>query len=545
MRAPVNAALYDVAIVGAGVAGALIAHKLATAGRRVLLLEAGPDDRDRTARVQQYATAFAKIPASPYIDAEIEAKVPIPKVIGDTYYQQPGSTRFKSTYQRRVGGSTWHWLGNTPRFLPNDFILYSLYGRGLDWPIGYHDLEPWYCEAEHALGVSGDHDVWDGVLGANRSRPFPMPKIWEAYGDAVVARALDGAAFEGVPIQLRPTPQARNSQPYQGRPPCAGNSSCVPICPIQAKYDATVHVDLAAEAGAEVRPQAVVHGLATDGTKITELTYRDWSGADHTVAAKQFVLAAHAVETAKILLISGLRTSSNQIGRNLMDHPQGYGGGLLAEPVYPFRGPPTTSGVDDFRDGQFRERHGAFRMSIGNDGLGRIEPITETLRRLLAENTFGPGLRSALEERITRVVRISYSTEMLPRSDNRVVLSGERDGLGIPKPELHFRLDDYSFAAFDTARRLLRYMFEYMGATEFRYKSDDPSEFSGAGHVMGTTRMGTLKRDSVVNADCVSHDYDNLSIAGASVFPTCGTANPTLTVAALALRLASHLERRL
>ena len=143
---------------------------------------------------------------------------------------------FKSTYERRVGGTTWHWLGNCPRLLPSDFKSESLYGFGKNWPIDYETLEPWYCQAEKELGVAGDHEQLNGLFGAHRSEAFPMNRIWPSYSDLKVAEALQDSAhrwpeYNDEPMVLFCTPQARNSVPYDGRPVCTGNSSCVPICP--------------------------------------------------------------------------------------------------------------------------------------------------------------------------------------------------------------------------------------------------------------------------------------------------------------------------
>ena len=223
----------DVAIIGAGVAGALLAHRLAAADHRVVVLEAGPVGPERRDLVAAYSLAAIKTPRSPYLDNQPPSPVASPDTEKD--YCQGGPAPFKSTYLRRVGGSTWHMLGNMPRHIPADFRLATCYGVGVDWPLDYDALEPWYCQAEWELGVSGDHVELDGRHGAYRSRPFPMSKIWPAYGDIVVGNAIKGLHFEGVDVGLTSTPQARNSRPYDGRPACAGNSSCVPLCPIGAK----------------------------------------------------------------------------------------------------------------------------------------------------------------------------------------------------------------------------------------------------------------------------------------------------------------------
>lgn len=557
---------YDVIIVGAGVAGALMAYSLtqASPGLKVLMLEAGQSEPDRLKLVGNYAGADRKSSVSPYKGGtgDTEAPYPDPDKLSGYYVQGADpNTLFKSTYLRLVGGSTWHWLGNVPRFVPNDFRMRSQFGVGVDWPISYDELERWYGEAEHELGVSGDHDEWDGLHGGWRGRQFPMSKIWLSYSDLVAARDIDGLEVDGLRLKVMSTPQARNSQPYQGRPPCAGNSICVPICPIKAKYDATVHVELATAAGAELREQAVVVRLelGDDGRHIRRVVYRRWQGHEEVaVTGRVVVLAAHAVETAKLLLMSapdaaprGLANTSDQVGRNLMDHLQGSSQARTNEPVFPFRGPPTTGGIDAFRDGQFRRERAAFRMSLGNDGWSRSgSPWSDVVEAVKNERRFGDDLVRQLQYRVTHQFRISYSTEMLPDPDNRVELSDELDPSGLRRPKITFRgAPEYNQRAFAKAWAVMHRIYEAMGIPrENRSVTEDTAEnrkgYSGAGHIMGTCRMGDDPRTSVVDRDCRAHDHPNLFIVGSSNFPTCGTANPTLTVAALALRAADTITRQ-
>jgi glucose dehydrogenase len=158
------------------------------------------------------------------------------------------------------------------------------------------------------------------------------------------------------------------------------------------------------------------------------------------------------------------------------------------------------------------------------------------LARLVDEqHLFGAQLRERLRDHLTRQFRISFSTELLPDPDNRVTLSSEVDELGIPKPALAFRVPDYNVIAFAFARDVISRIFAAIGGTDVRFNPTG-SEFTGAGHIMGTCRMGDDPATSVVDANCRSHDHPNLFIVGSSVFPTAGTANPTLTAVALTLR---------
>jgi choline dehydrogenase-like flavoprotein len=547
---------YDVVIIGSGVAGALIAWRLAKAERRVLILEAGERGVSRAEMVERYAAATNKSLGSPYIASE-PAKIPGPEQYGgkqtppppsirDDYYDQRDSDKFLSTYERRVGGSTWHWLGHTPRLLPNDFHLNSLYGVGIDWPLSYADLEPWYCEAEKALGVAGDDAQWANVHGAFRSQPFPMPPIWTSFSDDYIIRRVDGRPVLGTPVSILATPAARNSLPYDDRPPCGGNASCIPICPIGAKYDASVHVEKAIKAGARLKDRSVVTNLHVDADgSVHRVTYRPWDGAKRMVAGKLVIVAANAIETPKLLLLStgerapkGVANSSDQVGRNLMDHLQKSVFAEMADPVFPFRGPPSTAGIEVFRDGPFRRRIGALRISLDNDGwFSKGSPYAEA-DALVQRGVFGVDLQQSLRNAVARQIRFSCSTEVLPDPENRVTLSDKLDASGILRPRIKFAPSKYTLEALDKALDAINEIISLAGGSTCAVGA-----IGGAGHIMGTCRMGINRAKAVVDSNCRSFDHSNLFIVGGSTFPTCGTANPTLTIAALALRTADHILR--
>jgi len=556
---------YDVVIVGAGISGGLIAYKLSQLYKNnqksdknklnVLILEAGEDRSNRPELVETYLNAAIKTPGSPYKIPENMA--PSPDGANDYYDQSSAhdNNQFKSTYERRVGGTTWHWLGNCPRLLPSDFKSKTLYGLGEDWPITYDDLEKWYCEAEHEIGVSGDHNELNNSFGAFRTREFPMHRIWPSYSDIQISKVLKNAddthkAYNDLPLVLVNTPQARNSSPYNGRPVCAGNSSCVPICPIGAKYDATIHIEKATAKGSRVEliSKAVVTGIQVDREtgKIASVKYKSWDKKEHQVAADLFVLAANGIETPKILLMSQLPANNDHIGRYLMDHPQGEGVCFSREPLFPFRGPPTTSGIDKFRDGAFRKDHCAFRLSMGNDGGGRTRSNQDVLNEIIADS-FGSTLKNELNQKLTRLFRISFLAEMRPIYNNRVTLSEKTDHtpLDIPAPRIEFTVDGYTMNSFEKISAVMKSIFLTLNPVGEILLPNNQSEHKGAGHIMGTCRMGTDKTNSVVDSECRSHEYPNLFIGGSSVFPTVGTANPTLTVAALSLRIADSIKKQL
>ncbi|MEZ4728465.1 MAG: GMC family oxidoreductase [Caldilineaceae bacterium] len=529
-----------VVIVGAGVAGMLAAYKLAQAGAKVLVLEAGPSI-NRTEALKRYRTAVAKTPESPYPDTFY---APRPTVAAlESYYVQEGPVLFKSTYERSVGGTTWHWLGTALRHLPTDFQIHSLYGVAADWPIHYADLEPWYSEAEQELGVAGDSKQ---DLGSPRSRDYPMPPLALTYLDKQVALAADEL---GLPVRV--TPQARNSLTYQGRPPCCGNASCVPICPVAAKYDATVHVQKAIAQGVQVIEQAVVYFIEVNQEGwVTAVRFKRADGSEGRAIANVFVLAANAVETPKLLLMSrtdalpkGVANRSDQVGRNLMDHPVQLSWALAREPLYPYRSPLENAGIEALRDGPFRRERAAFRMAIGEDGWSfpGTTPIT-LAQQMIGQGLYGEALVEQMNAHVSRQIRFANLVEQLPQPENRVVPAFDKlDSFGIPRPRIYYDLDEFVRRGMAAAREVSEAIFRRMGATHIEHSD----EHQGAGHLMGTYRMGSDPARSVVNYEQRSHDHPNLFLLGSGVFPTVGTANPTLTIAALALWAAETIRQNL
>lgn len=542
---------FDVVVIGSGVAGALVAWRLASAGIRVAIIEAGGAEVRRDAAVSRYGQSVGKSLGAPYVDAATGPENPGP---AEQYYDQAGPENYLSTYERLAGGSTWHWLGHTPRLLPSDFALQSTYGVGVDWPISYAQLEPWYCAAETALGVAGDDTQWGNVHGAFRSAPFPMPPIWPSWSDDYVARRIDGLSIRGQTLQVLATPAARNSKPYDGRPPCAGNASCVPICPIGAKYDGYVHVRKALATGhAHLISRAIAVRLTLDESgHIDGVVYQRPDRSTAIARGRVVVLAANAIESAKLLLLSadaqrapaGVANSSGLVGRCLMDHVQKSVFVRTRDPVYPFRGPPSTSGIETFRDGPFRATHSALRFSLNNDGWLRRRPGSPVadVQSAIDAGMFGSALRRTIFAAVTHQLRISLSTEVLPEPDNRVTLSDKRDADGIPRPRIAFRVPEYTRAGFAPALRIVGEIVAALDATLVEEDlSAAPGHYVGAGHVMGGCRMGTDPRRAVTDAFGRTFDHENLYICGASLWPTCGTANPTLTVAALSLRTAEAI----
>jgi glucose dehydrogenase len=621
--------VWDVAIVGSGFAGALIANELGKGRKSVIILEAGagiPPNFNEYMR--RFYSASAKVPESPYTPEifgatglsdpnTVNAGRPTVMSLGpkggfgdwtdpkQAYLIQKGPRPFGSTYDRIAGGTS-HWLGTCLRFVPNDFKMKSQYGQFVDWPIEYKELNSWYEEAEKELGVSADVDEQRYCdIEFSPRYTYQMPKIPNSTTDQYVNDSLNknplteaetGFLGMGKPvtkIPVRGVPAARNSAPYRNRRACAGNTNCIPICPIQAKYDPTITLNDARNTGfVTFKERTVVYEIVVGANElVSEIKYKRYetdTGKETergSIKARIYVIAANAIETPRLLLMSnnggrtakGVANKSDMVGRNLMDHPYYVAWGMSPEKIYPYRGPLITSGIGDLCDGPFRRERAAFRVDIGNEGWNIVggDPNVTTLdfvnglnkTRLNAprerrdsplgdEALFGKQLVDRLNEKFTQQFRCGFLIEQTPDLDNRVTLSSDyKDGLGLPRPQISYNLSDYTRMGFIAAFRMKNLLFEKMGLDEFtKVGDDDPTRFDeeiegktvrlnyiGAGHLMGTCRMGNDQKTSVVDTFQRSHDHKNLYLVGSSTFPTGATANPTLTIAALSLRTAKHI----
>jgi choline dehydrogenase-like flavoprotein len=520
---------YDVAVIGSGVAGALLARELAHAGFRVCVLEAG-GAVERGQAVQRYRESMVRDLAAPY---PRWPWAPIPDAgNAETYFGKESAPEYRPSYLKLIGGTTWHWTGMTPRFLPADFELRSRYGVGMDWPVGYAELESYYLKAEHALGVAGD-SVDDH--GSPRSGAYPMPPIPMPYSDRVVAERL---AKHGVPV--KPFPAARNSRPYHDRPQCCGNNTCTPICPIGAQYSADTDVQKAIRAGARLIDQATVYRFELNSEKhIVAAHYKLPDGSSHRIAAKRFVVACNSIETPRLLLMSaceqapdGIANSSGQVGRNLMDHLIFFNNFRMDTPIYGGRGPQSVSGVMTGRDGTFRRRHSAVKLFLSND-----LNVQEKALQAIDNQQQWSDVVGVMKQAAIRQGCIGGELEPLPSERNRILLDrGRLDQLGLPLPRVEYRIDDYVNDGLVVWKKFVGDLIGKMGAASLSFAVAHSSH-----HPSGTARMGNNPVTSVVDRNCRSHGHPNLYVVGGSVFPTMGTANPTLTIAALSLRLAEHL----
>jgi choline dehydrogenase-like flavoprotein len=418
------------------------------------------------------------------------------------------------------------------RLHEDDFNAESARGVGTDWPIDYADLRRYYAEAEREIGVAGADD---NPYSPPREEPHPMPAFPPSYSDSLFAEAC-----EELGIDMHSVPNARNSETYGGRSECVGYGTCQPVCPAKAKYDATVHVEGAESKGATVIDRAPVWRLEHDADRVRAAVYETPEGGTRRQEAEAFVVACGGVETPRLLLLSasetypdGLANSSGLVGRYFMDHLFAGMGGRYDEPT--------------------RQNHVGFNTSECHQFYDDDDPVNGVKLEFLnyagpspvvsamGAETWGDDLLADLREQYGTHIAVGALVEQLPRADNRVTLDPSvTDDHGNPVPKVTWSVGERTREALARANEVQRSVLEELGVdVEWTV---GPETTGPAFHHMGTTRMGTDPDSSVVGPRCRTHDLSNLWIAGSSVFPTGGAMNPTLTIAALALRVADAVD---
>src|SRR4030095_16471050 len=507
----------DIVVVGSGVCGAMVAHEAVQAGLSVVILEAGPRGERG-----DYWQRFMSLPASNRARGDFQSPfpqsqyAPFPMFGNDDYLILKGrdAGAFRQGYLRVVGGTTWHWSGLCWRHLPVDLRLKSTYGVGRDWPISYEELEPYYAKAESEMGVSGPLDP-AMQSPSQRSAPYVMESIAYGTADRRFAEVAKRGGYTCVPI-----PQAKNSRQYDDRPGCCGSNSCMPICPIGALYNGMVHVNKASKLVALLIDRAVVYRIDTDAkNRVTAVHYYDRNKQSNRVTGRAFVIAANGIETPRLLLYAansrnprGIANSSDQVGCNMMDHPGLHMGCLTKEPMWTGHGPVQQSSIVDFRDGAFRSEYSANRIMMNNQSLATSVGVTALKMGLV-----GKKLDEEIRRRAACTLDFSIGFEVLPEPENRLRLSAERkDALGIPHPEVTYDVGDYVRKGGDKVRPTLLHIAGLLEATDVKITD----QYNANNHVMGGTIMGRDPKDSVVDADCRTHDHENLYIAGGATMPS-------------------------
>ena len=520
----------DVLIIGAGASGGVVALRLAEAGFKVVCLEQGEwhvKEDYPGVRLDWELQARKQWATSPNI-----------RGLAQDYPVVADDSPVEPLMFNGVGGSMLIFAGAWPRALPSDFRVRSLDGVADDWPISYSDLLPYFYRTDRAFGISG--------LPGDPAYPpdaedAPMPPLPIGSAGLKVARAHTRLGWHWWPEF-----NSINSTPYDGRRPCVQRSTCQSGCNEGAKASADLtHWPKAMAMGARLVTGARVRRIETNPKGLaTGATWLDREGKEHFESATVVVLAANAIGTPRLLLLSaddrhpgGLANSSGLVGRRLMMHPFANVAGLFDEPLRSWQGQ-FGDLMESLEFYETDERRGFVRGARW--GLAPTGgPINAALPSRAGTQVWGADHHLHVRSHLGHGANWGLFAEDLPDEANHVTLSGSvADSSGIAAPEIH-----YSMA--DNARRMLDFHIER--ATEslteagaYRIEVDRLMRYSGW-HLLGTARMGDDPKTSVVDRWNRTHDVPNLYVVDGSCFVTSSGVNPTSTIVAIALRAADHI----
>lgn len=470
-------AVYDSVIVGSGFASSFFLQKHLTrlpATARVLVLERGPH-KDHAWQIENRRTT----PIEP-----------------DSTFERAGDRDKTWQFSLGFGGSSNCWWACTPRMLPNDFRMATVYGVGRDWPVGYDELEPFYCEAEEIMQISGPEDA-----PFPRSRPYPQPPHRFTDPDRRLKARRPEHYFN--------MPTARARVATDTRAACCANAVCR-LCPVDAKFTILNGMkETFADPRVTLLLDAEALAIETEGGVATGVRFRR-GGREEVAQASLVVLGANGMFNPFLLLKSGF--DDPLLGRRL--HEQG----AVEATAY-------LDGVDNFQgstsitghgyllyDGPHRSRHAGCLMESWNRPFFRLEP-----------------------GRYRQILGLKFIFEDLPSEENRVEISSSDPS----RPVARFvTRSDYLQAGVRALEASLPRVLEGLPIDRVELA---PGVLPTEAHVLGTTVMGDDAADSVVDRHLVHHKVRNLVVVGSSVYPTGAPANPTLTLSALSLHAAANL----
>ena len=521
----------DILVIGAGPSGAVVAHTLASRGFSVHCLEQGGwvSPSDFAANHDEWELL---------IQSQWSHHPNVRRLPSD-YPLNVDDSDLEPVMFNAVGGTSIYFGAQWPRLLPSDFRVRSLDGVADDWPFTYQDLEPFYTAADKLVGVSG--------LEGNPAYPpgleFPLPPHPIGKGGRVAAAGCNKLGWHWWPgTQAIPTTKFKNLER------CARRGTCEWGCPEGSKASS----DLAfwthmVQSGAQLTTGARVRTITVgpDG-QANGAVWVDRAGIEHRTAANAVVLCANGIGTPRLLLNSaqpghpdGLGNSSGLVGKNLMLHPNCSVLGVYDEDLDSYLGPAGEL-IESLEFYDTRPEHdflrGAKMHAVPFPGPLNLIEFQRSLSEF--EATWGPAVHDVVAAH-SRVLLWAANVEDLPEETNEVVLDPDlTDADGIPAAKVNYRLSANS-------RKLLAFTTERMqdihAASGALRTVSVPLVPDQPGHLLGTARMGTDPARSVVDPYGQSHDVPNLFIADGSIFVTSGSANPTCTIHALALRIAEHI----
>ena len=552
---------FDAIVIGSGMSGGWSAKELAERGLKVLVLERGPEivpERDYTDRIPPWER--------PNLDriAQDEIAEHYPKQYGGVAYAIKETTKHfwvkddEHPYEEaegtsydwlrgyHTGGRSIMWSRQTYRLGPQDFEANQREGIGVDWPIRYRDIVPWYEHVERFAGIAGSAERLPHLPDSVFQPPFELTCAEEDF------KAKVEAAFPGrnvIPARVAHLTAATEEQRGLGRRNCQARNRCEHGCAYRAYFSSLNATLPAAErtGNLTMMHNAIVQSIDYDATtsRVTGVRVIDAETRERRAyTARVVFLNASTIASAMILLQStsetfpnGLANRSDQVGRNLMDHISGArAGGLISgfenKTVYGRR----PGGIYIPRYANTTETDKPFLRGFGFQGSAA--PISGT-------NGGAPGIGRAFKESHRAPGPWSISIlpfgEQLPDPDNRVTLHpSRRDQWGNPVAVLNVTYGENERVMMEEARKDSIAMLEAAGCTSISVGRADLTKPGNRIHEMGSARMGRDPATSVLNGWCQAHDIDNLFVTDGSFMASSACQNPSLTYMAFSARAANY-----
>lgn len=572
---------YDVIVVGSGAGGGMAALRLALEGVKVLMIEAGRNYDPVTETPMFHTPEMAPLRGDStkdrffgYYDATVNGGWQVP---GEPYTNKPGTEGdFWWWRARMLGGRTNHWGRISLRFGEYDFKPKSRDGLGVDWPVSYEDIAPWYDKVEQLIGVYGEND---GIKNAPNSSPgvlmpAPKPRLSElmarkagkklgvpivAAHRAVLSQPMD---WKNLPAKLFPNnvkAQEIIGKDMMLRMPCFWATDCGRGCSIRANFQSTTVLlpPALATGNLDIITDAMVREVMVDGSgKATGVHYIDKTTRRDAVAkARVVILAASTCETSRILMNSrardkaGLANSYGQLGKNLMDSVgANLGAHIPALEDLPPLNEDGAGGLHVYSPWWLADGHNKLDFPRGYHielGGGRRMPKPGSFGYL---DSMAPGVYgSKLKEEARRYYGSSFSLsgrgEMVPNKDCYSELDPQVvDQWGIPVLRFHWKWGEHEIRQAEHMQQTFAAIIEGMGGKASPKKGAEAIKRPGEIiHEVGTARMGDKASESVTNQYCQTWDVKNLFLMDGSVLPSNPDKNPTLTILALAWRSCEWL----
>ena len=546
---------YDAIVVGSGASGGWVAKRMSEAGLRVALVCAGRPlkDADYREHVQPYelkyqARANDLIRRTRPVQKDCYACTEYNQDwfcndIDEPYTTEKGKPFSFQGRMRVTGGRTNVWDRHSYRFSQQDLKGYSFDGAGADWPLEYTDLVPYYELVEDYVGISGMVENVPELPDSKFQPTMPLTCVEEKVRTSIKSK------FGRTLTMGR---MANLTKPINGRQACHYCGPCERGCVTHSYFNSafTTVADALKTGKCTHIPNAMVHQVLMDKAtnKARGVTYVDRVTREtREVRAKTVVLCAQALESTRILMNSaegGLANSSGVLGHYLMDHMWVAGGANGEFPDMPGK-PSLNAGrrpggpyVIRFRNTASGERHKDFLRGYGFQG-------GSALNFAMGAPGFGQAYKEAVKNGQWTMNLVGFG-ECLPYKNNRCSINKDvSDIFGIPV--LHFDI-----AWGENEKTMIRdmavtagEMLEASGAKNVRTFALEDRIPGYSIHEMGTARMGSDAKTSVLNQFQQAHDVKNLFVMDAAGFPSGGCQNPTLTIMAIAVRSTDYLMAEL